>query len=285
MKKMLAYGFLNINNSEIPCAVLEGDVRVIIQRELVGLLTGNKKGGLERYFKPENLQPYVPERFKNNALVQVTHTFKIRGEVIAHGYDAEDVIDICDMYMQAKHDNALLPNQVQLADNAYMLIKAYAKVGLIALIDEATGYQTTRKKDALRLLVEKYIIEDARRWTKEFYDPFFDELDRLYKNQKTTSRNRPKYYGMFINKYIYKPIEKGEIFKKLIELNPSRNGIRKKRLHQFLSDKTGLRVLRDRIAKITGIMQISHNKPDFERNYARLESKQKWLDFPENDNE
>ena len=45
------------------------------QRELVGLLTGNKKGGLERYFEPKNLQPFVPEKFKNKKLDQVTHRF------------------------------------------------------------------------------------------------------------------------------------------------------------------------------------------------------------------
>jgi hypothetical protein len=43
----------------------------------------------------------------------------------------------------------------------------------------------------------------------------------------------------------------------------------------------GLRVLRDRIAKVTAIMQISPNMRRFKESYERMESKQLWLDFPE----
>lgn len=38
-------GAINIGGAEIPCAVLEDGRRVVWQREVVGLLTGNKKGG------------------------------------------------------------------------------------------------------------------------------------------------------------------------------------------------------------------------------------------------
>ena len=66
------------------------------------------------------------------------------------------------------------------------------------------------------------------------------------------------------------------------KLNPTdTKGHRRKRLHQFLTEATGLRVLRDRIAKITGLMQISANKRKFKELYERLESKQRWFNFPE----
>ena len=60
-------GILKILDNEIPCAVIEidGEVkRVIVQREVVGLITGNKKGGLDRYLKAINLQPFVPENIR-----------------------------------------------------------------------------------------------------------------------------------------------------------------------------------------------------------------------------
>ena len=83
----------------------------------------------------------------------------------------------------------------------------------------------------------------------------------------------------FINGHIYDPIEKGAILDKLKELNPlNKKGQRRKRLHQFLNEDMGLR---DRIAKVTAIMQISPNMRRFKESYERMESKQLWLDFPE----
>jgi len=281
MLKLLRYGYLKILDKEIPVAVLEGEKRVLVQREVVGLLTGNKKGGLSRYLKPDNLQPYLPEKFKNIPLDQALCTFKI-GQNTAQAFEAEDIVNICEMYIKANEAGALLTNQRKLATTAELLKRSFAKVGLIALIDEATGYQIDRDKEALRILVQQYIIEEAREWTKEFYDQFFIELDRIYGNQRTISRSRPKYYAKFINKYIYKPIENGLILIELQRRNPLNvKGQRKQRLHQFLSEKMGLRTLRDRISKTTAIMQISPNMRRFNEAFERMESKQIWFNFPE----
>ena len=51
-------GELKIGDFVVPCAVLSNEERVIFQREFVGLLTGTKKGGLERYLQAKNLDPY-----------------------------------------------------------------------------------------------------------------------------------------------------------------------------------------------------------------------------------
>jgi hypothetical protein len=281
MLKLLRFGYLKILDKEIPVAVLEGEKRVLVQREVVGLLTGNKKGGLGRYLKPDNLQPYLPDKFKNTPLDQAVCTFKV-GNNTAQAFEAGDINDICNMYIKAREAGALLPSQYKLANAAEAIKNAVAKVGWVALIDEATGYQLVRDKDALRVLVQQYIIEEARDWTKEFYDPFFVELDRIYGNQRTISKSRPKYYAKFINSYIYDPIEKGAVLEKLRKLDPvNEKGQRRKRLHQFLNEALGLRVLRDRIAKVTAIMQISPNMRRFKESYERMESKQLWFDYPE----
>jgi hypothetical protein len=60
-------GELKIGDIFVPCAVLSNKERVIFQREFVGMLTGNKKGGLERYLKAGNLLPYLPDRFKGES--------------------------------------------------------------------------------------------------------------------------------------------------------------------------------------------------------------------------
>lgn len=267
-------GEIKIGDIEIKCAVLSNEKRVFFQREVIGALTGNKKGGLERYLTSKNLEPYVPEKYKGERWDQGIIKFKYNNSE-AHGLEAGDLIDLCNMYIQARNDGVLLTIQKHLAKRADIIVNAFAKTGVIAVIDEATGYQTFRKKDALRLIVQAYIIEEARKWMKEFPDEFFVELDRIYDNPTTTPQKRPKYYGKFINKYIYEPIEDGIVLNELNRLNPAdKKGARRKRLHQFLNEDLGIRALRNRIGKITALLQISSNKRKFESNFNRMESKQ-----------
>jgi len=109
------FGKVKIGDREIPCAVLypnsEKPIRVFIQREIVGLLTGNKKGGLERYLKPKNLLPYVPDKFKEGLSNSVLK-FELNGKE-AHGFIGSDVIDICKMYYDARKKDDLLPSQAE----------------------------------------------------------------------------------------------------------------------------------------------------------------------------
>ena len=272
-------GDIKIGETRIKCAVLSDETRVFYQREVVGALTGNKKGGLIRYLSSKNLEPFVPDKYKGEKWDQGIVKFESNNKE-AHGFDAEDIIDICKMYIHARNDGALYENQQHLAKQAEILISAFAKTGVIAVIDEATGYQRDRKKDALRVLVESYIIKEAREWMKEFPDEFFVELDRIYNNPRTTPQKRPQYYGKFINKYIYNPIENGIILEELNRLNPAdKKGARRKRLHQFLKAEKGIQVLRNRIGKVTALLQISPSKRRFEDNFKRMESKQLAFDF------
>lgn len=276
-------GKINIMGLELGCAVLSNEKRVFFQREVLGVLTGTRKGDMRRYFSAENLRPFLPEKYAGEKWDENILKFEYQGK-IAFAYEATDLIDICNMYVQARHAGVLHPKQENLAKRADIIVNAFAKTGVIAVIDEATGYQIHRKKDALRLLVETYIIEEARKWMKEFPDEFFIELDRIYDNPRTSPSKRPQYYGAFINKYIYEPIENGYVLDKLQELNPrNEKGNRPKKLHQFLNDQKGIQVLRHRIGKITGLLQISANKRKFDENFARMEGKSRQLALWEED--
>jgi hypothetical protein len=70
------------------------------------------------------------------------------------------------------------------------------------------------------MLIESYLEEEERKWSKEFPDEFFVQLDRIYGNNHTTSRNRPMYYAKFIRKYIYQPMLNGTILEELDKKNP-----------------------------------------------------------------
>lgn len=148
-----------------------------------------------------------------------------------------------------------------------MLIRSFAKVGLVSLIDEATGYQRYKNNDALRILVNQYIEKELQKWTRMFPEHFFYQLDMLYKH-KTSDRKRPQYYGKFISKYVYDPIENGYVKKELDTVTIKDDGTRKAKFHQWLTDH-GKQILTLQLGKIIATMQVSDNIVHCKRLLAR----------------
>lgn len=106
------------------------------------------------------------------------------------------------------------------------------------------------------VLLGKYIAEGLQKWLHTFPDSFFAELDRLYNNEPTQSHKRPQYYGHFINKYVYDPIENGYVKNKLNELNIDAAGKRRARFHQWLNEE-GRTILIHQIGRVQMLMEMS----------------------------
>ena len=78
-----------------------------------------------------------------------------------------------------------------------MILMACSKVGLIALIDEATGYQFERPLDALQVKLKLFLEEEMRKWEKTFPDELWMEFGRLT-NWEGPLHSRPKYWGKLV---------------------------------------------------------------------------------------
>jgi hypothetical protein len=77
--------------------------------------------------------------------------------------------DVCDAVLAARRMGGVLAaNQTNLADQCEILVRALARVGIIALVDEATGYQRDREKDALAKILEAWISKELAAWVKTF---------------------------------------------------------------------------------------------------------------------
>ena len=253
-------GILAIGEVQIPCYVLEDGRRVIHQRGMVSALGmsrgGSSRGGGDRlaYFVAQKtLSPFVSKELEE--VTREPLVFRTDRGALAYGYDATVLADICEAILEARKQGALGKQQEHIAAKAEILIRAFARVGIVALVDEATGYQRDRGHDALRLLLERYIAEGLQKWIHTFPDSFFAELDRLYDNAPTTARARPQYYGKFINKYVYDPIEHGYVKAELDKLNITDEGKRRARFHQWLTDD-GRTILTRQIGKVEGIMEM-----------------------------
>lgn len=250
-------GKLKIGNSEIPCAVLSNGKRVFWQREVVRLLTGNAKGGFERYIKPKNLQNYVPQKYRGESWDLSTIRFQHNGRT-ANGFEAEDLIDICYMYINAQKDGKLLPAQMHLADKAHIIVQAFAKTGVIAVIDEVTGYQKVRNREALQKILDKYLNQEQAAWAKRFPNEFYEEIFRLkgWKYNPDTVK-RPKNIGMLTNDIVYSRLAPG-ILDELQRLNPvNESGHRKARHHQFFTDDIGHPKLAQHLYAVLALMRAS----------------------------
>lgn len=259
LPKAMYIGILPIGDIQLDCAVLDNGTRVLSASSVFTAFGRPSRGNsrleidgvkIPAFMDAKNLEPYITQ----DVMLRLAPIKYLDGRQEKSGYIATLLPKMCDVYLAARRNDVLQTSQLKIAEQSEILLSALAQVGIDALIDEATGYQLDRKHDALRMLLSKYIAEGLQKWILTFPDSFFIELDRLYGNEKTTSRSRPQYYGHFINKYIYEPIENGYVKNKLNQLNISDDGKRKARFHQWLSGD-GRNILIHQIGRVQGKME------------------------------
>ncbi len=264
-------GKLPIGDKEIRCAVLSNNSRIISSDSVFKLFERTRKGEYRVLLEDgTRLPPFLGAKWM---LAYITPDFIERTKKIEYldngevkfGYISSILPDICNMYIQHYQVfTELTPSKQKILNEARILLMAFAKTGLDALIDEATGHQRHRSHDALIILVQGYIQAELRKWLERFPKEFWDQLDRLYGNEKTHSKTRPKYYAGFINTYVYEPLENGHVKAELDKLNIRPDNTRKGRFHQFLSDY-GVNILTQQIWRLIGKMEDAKDIHSFKR--------------------
>jgi len=271
-------GILPIGGLQLECYVLEDARRVFHKRGMAKALGLKSEGGnafmktLSRKGLGSEIDKELWKKIDNPAI------FKSLGSDPAHGYEAEVLVDICKAVLRASEAGKLTKPQEPIANQSRAIINALAKVGIIALIDEATGYQSERSPDALRLLVDAYIEKEMREWEKEFPDDFYITLNKVYGSDPYVTRalgsvviNKPQNFGNFTNRFVYGPLENGEALKELQRINPQidAKGTRKQRFHQFLKKGYGLEKLRAQRQEVLTMLKLSDNIEEFKQLYEK----------------
>lgn len=239
-------GNLQLGDVELPVYVLSDGRRVMSRTGATGVLTKNKGGGnLESYLRVGALKTFMPE---NITLIE----FTIQGVVnkTVKGFEAETFIEICRSYVRALAENALkTTKQVEIATSCSMFLAACAKVGFIALIDEATGYQYVRADDALQIKLRAYLEKEMRPWEKTFPDDLWREFARLT-NWKGSVLQRPKYWGKLVMELVYEYLDE-DVAEWLKNNAPSPQG--NQSYHRWLTSQYGLRKLIEHIWMLIGM--------------------------------
>ena len=186
-------------------------------------------------------------------------------------YDNSVLIGFANRILDLRREKALGRQWNMYAENCERFIQGLAHVGFAALIDEATGYAKAQK-DEYQNLFKQYIRDAHGAWVKEFPDSFFDGVYKIY-HLTRIGRNHPSFFGKFIAKYVYWPLanSKGEILKLLREKDPMINDKeRRYRLHQFLTEDIGKKVLHEHMGKLDAVFALSHDKDSFARIFKRV---------------
>lgn len=256
--KATHWGELKIGNKVLPCYVLENGERVFSLKGVVVGLMETEGGQLAEYIKVKSLKPFLSKELTpaENGSIPALIKFDTSGKAFskyALGLPIERFIDLCEAYADAlEADNntiKLTDKQRQTAMNALKFLRASAKVGIIALVDEATGYQYERAVDALQFKLKLFLEDDMRKWEKTFPDELWVEFGRLT-NWKGSLHQRPKYWGKLVMELVYDYLDPDVAHWLKNNVPTPRGG---QNYHQWLSRQFGLKKLVEHIWMLIGM--------------------------------
>ena len=261
-------GTLRIGAVEIPCAVLKDGRRVLSENGIANAL-GGRSGSAKRlkteaasegahlpvFLASRSLLPYISSELLDGPLKPISY---ISGDSDINGYAAEALPEICNIWLQARQDGKLNPQQADRAQAAEIVMRGLAELGIVALVDEATGYQATRDHDALQAILDKYLQKEFAAWAKRFPDAFYREIFRLRGwSWNAMSVARPGVVGTYTNDIVYERLAPG-ILDELRSLNPTYDeGGRARKHHQYLTEDIGHPALAQHLHAVIGLMRAS----------------------------
>lgn len=261
---------LRIANKEIECYVLDDGTRVLTQASFLDALGRHRKARV-RYTNQEDRVPAIIQgkalnQFISRELLEKTRPviFRTPHGTRAYGYRAELLPLVCEIYLKARDALVLPANQKHVAKQADILVRGLARVGIIALVDEATGYQDIRPKDALTRILEAFIAKELQPYVQTFPDDFYRQTFRLRGlNYPNDSVKRPQYFGILTNDVIYKRLAPG-VLKELKRVTlRNESGRAKHKYFQRLTSNIGYPKLRELLGAVVAIMKLSQDWYDF----------------------
>lgn len=274
--KATHWGDLKIGDSTIKCAVLEDGTRVLTRATFVRAIgrKGKVKGGRKYddefktpvFLSANNLKPYISNELLENSKPIL---FKIETQEYI-GYKAELLPETCAVFIDARDDGAIKATQKHIVDQCKILLMGFATVGIVGLVDEATGFQYDRARHALEEILDRFISKELRKWAKTFPDEFYEQMFKLRGWQYIPfSVKRPGVVGKYTNDLIYERLAPG-VLEELKRLTPrDEKGRTKHRHFQRLTENVGHPRLREHLTAVIALMKASTRWDQFYRMLQR----------------
>jgi len=297
-------GVLIIGNTELPVAVLQDGTRLISYASIFQAFGRTVRGAhqtgksrvrnMPAFLTSNNLQPFI-----SNELRQVLNPIdyeSLSGKE-SRGYKAEILPLLCDVYLEARNarkengNPVLTSKQMPVALSAEFLTRSLSKVGIIALVDEATGFEKEREKDALQLFLQKFLEDEKGQWVRTFPPEFFEAIFKMkgWTWKQANGGKKPQVVGHYINNYVYSRLAP-KILDELRLRNPKdERGNRKGKHPQWINPDFGHPKLKEHLTVLTAFAKAAgYNWVNWERMVNRALPKfesdgsaKQELEFPE----
>ena len=220
------------------------------------------------FLAAKNLSPFIPDTLRGST-TPIPFQPTTQG-ALAYGYLAISLPQVCEVYLKARDEGALLPSQQHIADRAEILIRGLAQVGIIALVDEATGYQRIREERSLATILEKFIAKELQSWTRTFPYIFYEQIFRLKGWGRAEGANPPSVVGHYTNDLVYERLAPG-VLEELRRQNPTLpQGWRRNRHHQWFTPEYGHPRLKEHLEGVTALMRAAGSWDGFKRSLDRV---------------
>jgi len=297
-------GSIPIGKVNLRVAVLENGKRIITQSALFDAfgrpMRGSRSQGdqdvpkLPGLIDAKNLKPFISKELSD--VIKPVEYENLNGK-IDEGYDATTLPLICEVYVDAR--NAIKENGKPVLTSKQMpnviaaetVLRALSKVGIIGLVDEVTGYQEIREKDALQLFLQKFLEDEKGKWVRTFPPEFFEAIFKMkgWTWQQANGGKKPQVVGHYINNYVYSRLAP-RILNELRDRNPKNDkGNRKGKHPQWINPDFGHPKLKEHLTVLTAFAKAAgYNWTNWERMVNRALPKfendgsaAQEIDFPE----
>jgi hypothetical protein len=276
LPKATHFGTVKIGDIEIPCAVLENGTRVFSESGVTEAILGGRSGASKKlkkqaeeagallpvFIAPGQLKPFISKELESGPMQPVKYMANGR---VSTGFDATILPAACEVWLNARQAGALQKQQLDKAQKAEILMRGLAHIGVIALVDEATGYQKDRARDDLAKILEAFVAKELQPWVKTFPNDYYEQLFRLYGipfPPVGKPQWKPSFIGNITNDVVYARLAPDL----LPELKKAASKAeRKARLHQCLTQEVGHPKLREHLSSIVTLLKISTSPNQFKQ--------------------
>jgi hypothetical protein len=247
---------LNLGGMKLPCAVIQGPSgvqRVLTENGITNAILGARSGASKRlkkaasedgallplFLAPGQLTPFIESELNGGPLLPIDY-LDGNGERSVRGYDAAILPAVCNIWLRAREAGALQTQQLPKAQKAEILMRALAETGIVALIDEVTGYEKVRPANALQAYIELVIRKELAAWAKKFPDEFYENIYKLKGwRWPGMQKNRFSVVAHYTRDLVYERIGPG-VLEELERKTPkNEKGNRSNKFHQWLTADIG----------------------------------------------
>ena len=275
---------LNLAGTKLPCAVIQGPSgiqRVLTENGITNAILGTRSGASKRkkkaaseagallplFVAPSQLNEFITKDLLDGPLKPIDY---VDGDRVVRGYDASILVAVCSVWLKAREKKRLQKQQESKAQQAENLMLALAETGVVALIDEATGYQDDRARDALAKIFTTFLAKERQKWTPTFPLDFYKEIYRLrgWKFEPWNTK-RPSVVAAWTDDFVYDRLAPG-LTEELRTKNPVVDtGRRSHKHHQWFNPERGHPRLKEHISGVIALLRAAETWGTFKKGLDR----------------